>query len=95
MSKPKDYILNIQDILQIPESSFDNFLVDLKKWHKAARDTVNLLEIIAKATDKPVPREFVTMRWIDDGKHDAKIIIKATKSEIKESEKDDKNNQRP
>lgn len=75
MSKPKEYTLNIQDILQIPEESFDNFLTDLKMWHKSARNTVNLLETIAKATNQPIPEEFITMRWIDDGKHDGKIII--------------------
>ena len=85
MGRPKEYTLNIQDILQIPEKSFDNFLIDLKKWHGAVRNTVNLLETIAKATNQPIPKELVTMRWIDDGKHEGKIIIKAqSKSNNKE-----------
>ena len=85
MGKPKTYTLNIQDILQIPEESFDNFLTDLRLWHKSARNMVNLLNTIADATDQPIPDEFVTMRWIDDGKHDGKIIIKS--APIKEGDK--------
>ena len=79
MSKPKEYQLNIGDILQIPEDSFDNFLIDLKKWHGAVRSTVGMLEAVAKATNQPMPKELVTMKWIDDGKHEGKIIIKSAK----------------
>jgi hypothetical protein len=85
MSKPKEYIIvNIQDISQIPEKSFDNFLTDLKHWHKAARDTVEMLETIAKAINQPVPKESITMKWTDNGKHDGKIIIKSAESKIEE-----------
>lgn len=80
MGKPKEYALNVQDLLQIPEDRFDDFLIDLKKWHGAVRNTVEMIETIAKATNKPLPKEVVTMRWIDDGKHEGKIIIKSTKS---------------
>jgi len=78
MSKAKEYQLNIGDILQIPEDSFDNFLIDLKKWHGAVRRTVDMLEVVAKASNQPMPKELVTMKWIDDGKHEGKIIIKST-----------------
>ena len=73
---PKEYKLNAQDLLQIPEDRFDDFLVDLKKWHGAARNTIKFIETIAKASNQPMPKRLGTLRWIDDGKHDGKIIIK-------------------
>jgi len=78
MSKIKEYQLNIDDLLQIPEDSFDDFLIDLKKWHRAVRSTVDVLEAVAKASNKPMPKKLIAMKWIDDGKHEGKIIIKTT-----------------
>lgn len=75
MSKPKEYKLKIDDLLQIPEDRFDDFLIDLKKWHSAVRNTKKMIETIAKATALPIPKEMLSMRWIDDGKHEGRIII--------------------
>lgn len=83
----KRYELNIADLLQIPEESFDNFLIDLKKWHRAARSTLNLLNTLAEATgEKDVPPAVTKMVWIDDGKHDGKIIIKAAPTDMNTEE---------
>jgi len=82
MNKPKEYQLNIGDILQIPDDSFDNFLIDLKKWHGAVRSTIDMLEVIAKATNQPMPTELVTMKWIDDGKHNGKVIIQSAQTNL-------------
>ena len=80
MSKPKQYKLHTVDLLEIPEDRFDDFLIDLKKWHKIMRNTLNMLNVIAKATNQEeVPKELGYMVWIDDGKHDGKIIIKHAK----------------
>lgn len=81
MSKPKEYDLDIGDLIQIPEDRFDDFLIDLKKWHKSVRNTIKMLETIAKATNQPMPRELLSLRWIDDGKHDGHIIIKSAPTE--------------
>lgn len=80
MSEPKRYELNIADILQIPEDRFDDFLFDLKKWHSIVRETVNILDTIADAIGEK-HASLAKMIWIDDGKHDGKLIITAPKPE--------------
>lgn len=80
MSKPKRYELKvISDILEIPEASFDDFLTDLKKWHKAIRATYTLIKTLNDATGETLPDNIITMVFIDDQKHDGKIIIKEAK----------------
>lgn len=70
------YELAIGDLLQIPDDRLDDFIVDLKKWHSAVRATLNLLDTIAEATGEKPPSTMAKMTWIDDGKHDGKIIFK-------------------
>lgn len=75
---PKKYELHIADLLTIPEDRFDDFLVDLKKWHGACRATINMLNTIAGAVgEDKVAAKLTRMVWIDDGKHDGKVIITA------------------
>lgn len=77
MSKPKTYkLVHIQDILDIPEESFENFLIDLQKWHSVARDTKNLIDTVSEATGIE-NKERIAMNWIDDGKHEGRVIFKS------------------
>lgn len=73
--EPRQYELNIADILQIPEDRFDDFLIDLAKWHSACRNFTNLINTIAEAVGEEAPGQPAKMVWIDDGKHDGKIIV--------------------
>ena len=83
MGKPKQYKLHTSDLLAIPEDRFDDFLIDLKKWHKIMRQTLGMLNNIAKFTgETEVPPDVGYMVWIDDGKHDGKVIIKQTKGKV-------------
>lgn len=66
---------NIGDLLNIPEDKFDEFLVDLKKWHKAARAARNMAGAIAEAAGEKLPANAITMVWIDDGKHEGKVVF--------------------
>lgn len=73
----------ITDIFDIPEGSFDDFLVDLKAYYQMGRSLPALLEEVADAADikaKVLPQHMV---WIDDGKHDAtaKITVANEESE--------------
>lgn len=78
MSKPKEYQLEtMADLMKIPVSRFDAFMVDLKTWHKMGKDTLKMINAIAKVVGEP-PAEKVSMKWIDDGLHEKKIIIKST-----------------
>lgn len=72
---PKRYTLNINDILQIPEERFDDFLLDLKLWHGAVRNMKKFIDVVAEVEGHKVKTEATQMIWIDDGKHDGKIII--------------------
>ena len=74
----KRYELHIADLLAIPVNRFDDFLIDLKKWHKAARSTLEMINTIAAAAgESDVPAELAKMVWVDDGKHEGKVIIKS------------------
>lgn len=83
----KDYKLKYMiDMFQIPPERFDEFIIDLKKWHKFG----SAFHDLAKAIEKVVPNEelppdYMTMRWIDDGIHDGdvKVKIRATPEEGK------------
>lgn len=78
-----EYTLDIGDLLKIPEDRFDDFVIDLKKWHKSVKATVDTINEVAKAIGEP-PVVLGTMRWIDDGKHNGKITI-----EVKETPNED------
>jgi hypothetical protein len=75
VKEPKKYELNIKDLLQIPEDRFEDFIIDLVKWHSATRNFVKLLEELGKAINTPDAIGHTKMIWIDDGKHEGKIII--------------------
>lgn len=80
MSKPsnKKYSLKLMvDMFAIPEDRFDEFLVDLRKWHKIGTGFNNVVQSVAKAVGVKMPEDYMTMRWLDDGIHDGdtKIII--------------------
>lgn len=74
MSEPIKYELEISNLLQIPEDRFDDFIIDLKKWHSSARKTVQVINAIADAIGQS-QAQLAKMVWIDDGKHDGKVII--------------------
>ena len=70
MSKPtnKTYVLKlITDMYEIPEDRFDDFVIQLKKWHKETKAFKDLLETLNKVTGEPMPAEYGTLKWIDDG----------------------------
>lgn len=79
MSQPtnKRYELDLQSLLEIPEDRFADFLIDLKKWHSEVINFINLIVATGKA--KGMSREEMLratkLVWIDDGKHDGKIIV--------------------
>lgn len=79
MSKPtnKKYELNLQDLLAIPEDRFEDFIVDLRQWHKAVRNFVALINATGKAKglSEDDMLKATKLVWIDDGKHDGKIIV--------------------
>lgn len=85
MSEPtnKRYELDLQSLLEIPEDRFADFLIDLEKWHKAVRDFIALIEATGKAKNMTAEDMLKATRlvWIDDGKHEGKIIVDGGKSE--------------
>lgn len=89
MSQPtnKRYKLNLQDLLSIPEDRFDDFLVDLKTWHKAVRDFIGLIDATGKAKGMSTEDMLKATKlvWIDDGKHDGKIIVSRENDAAKKS----------
>lgn len=82
-------LAKLTDILEIPEESMDNFLVDLKAWHGLFHSFNELGKAIGdiKGVDGSIGTEGMT--WIDDGKHDAKvtIITKPTHSQRRKADK--------
>jgi hypothetical protein len=82
----------MQDMFKIPVSRFDDFMVDLKEWHKIGKQTTKMLNTIAVAVGEPKIDKGVKMHWIDDGKHNKKIIIHAVgyDRELTFSEQQDK-----
>lgn len=78
MGKPKTYRLKLMvDMFQIPEERFEEFLIDLKKWHSFGQKFNDLVQTIGKAVDEQIPADYMTMRWTDDGIHDGptKVVI--------------------
>lgn len=71
MTKFKEYQLHkIQDLLDIPPDRLDAFFVDLKKWHKTGISAKKWLEALGVAVNEPLPENFMSMKWIDDGLHE-------------------------
>lgn len=90
MSKPtnKTYVLKlITDMYEIPENRFDDFIIQLKKWHKETRSLVELIKTLNEVAGEKLPEEFAVMKWIDDGieeGHTKVNIVKLQGSEGKE-----------
>lgn len=76
MSDKRYKLTKIADLFEIPTERFDDFMVDLKMWHSAGRATKQLIDTIAEVVGEEAPKDPITMVWIDDGKHEGKIIIK-------------------
>ena len=78
MSKPtnKQFTLKLMtDMFAIPEDRFEEFLIDLRKWHKIGKSFSEVLSTIADATGEELPEDYMTMRWTDDGIHEGKTKI--------------------
>lgn len=74
----------ITDIFKIPEDKFEDFLVDFKSYYQFGLHLTTLIDEVAKAggmVTNTVPQKMV---WIDDGKHDAKIILNPTNKSMEE-----------
>lgn len=70
MSKPtnKTYTLKLMtDMYEIPEDRFDDFIIQLKKWHKETRSIKDLLETLGKTMGMELPEEYGILKWLDDG----------------------------
>ena len=68
-------IEKISDIFQIPEDRFDDFLVDFKSYYNMGQPMAKLIKEVAKTGGVAVDVLPMHMVWVDDGKHDAKVII--------------------
>jgi len=75
----KEYtIKHISDILDIPEETFDDFLVDLKTVYEVSK---NHREVMLILGDESSNSEFMPqVIWIDDGKHDTEINLRITEA---------------
>ncbi len=72
MGKPtnKTYVLSLMvDMFKIPDDRFDEFLIDLKQWHEFGRGFDDIVQTFAKATKETPPKDYMKMKWLDDGKH--------------------------
>lgn len=68
-------IEKITDIFNIPEESFDDFLVDLKTYYQLGKSIPKLVDGVAATagiTVRTVPQK---MTWIDDKKHNASVYL--------------------
>lgn len=71
---PKKYsIEKITDILQIPEDSFDNFLIDLKEYYLFGKSMNELVDALGPLDGVDPRLELKQLVWIDDGKHDMQV----------------------
>lgn len=68
-------IEKITDIFAIPEDRFDDFLVDLKSYHQLGSSIPKLIDEVARVGGIQTQTVPTKMTWIDDGKHEAKIVI--------------------
>lgn len=78
MGKPtnKKFTLKLMsDMFAIPEERFDEFLVDLRKWHKIGKSFDGVVQSISKAVGEKMPDDYMTMHWLDDGIHEGKTKI--------------------
>jgi len=76
----KQYQVNtIEDMINCTnEDNIDNFLTDLKVVIKTAHAMQVLVNTIAEV--EALPKELVELKhkgftWVDDGKHDIKIVM--------------------
>jgi hypothetical protein len=77
MSDGKRYeIEKIEDILVIPEESFDDFLVDLKEYYNIQHDFKKLAKDVEGIFGEGSIRTESKFIWIDDGKHERKVTVK-------------------
>lgn len=77
-------IEKITDILQVPEESFDKFLVDLSTYYHLGKHMTTLIDEVAAVGGikvKTVPQKFT---WIDDGKHNATVSLTSKHNTSKE-----------
>lgn len=71
----KRYVIEqLNDILNIPEESFDDFVEDLRSWYELQRQVIKTATLIPNSELKPGNG----MTWIDDGKHDITLNLKVT-----------------
>lgn len=74
MSKTYE-IKALSDIFQIPEDRLDAFFVELREWVDLGRPMYELSKTLTEALGEDAAQ--MQMKWIDDGKHDKKIVIEA------------------
>ena len=76
MNLPKTYTIEkIADIFEIPEESFEDFLIDFKEFYNVGRNMTDLIYGAAKiigTTVEVLPQKMV---WTDDKRHDVKVTI--------------------
>lgn len=80
--RPNKYTIEkITDIFQIPESKFEDFLVDFKAYYQLGRSFPKALEELARVGGVEAQVVPTKMVWIDDGEHEARINITHRKVE--------------
>lgn len=70
MSNPtnKTYELKLMtDMYEIPADRFDDFIIQLKKWHKETSGLAELIKIVNEIAGEKMPEEYGTLKWTDDG----------------------------
>jgi len=81
MSKPSNKLYELRlmaDMLAIPEDRFDEFLIDLKKWHIVAKGFDDLFKAVSDVAGEKVPKDYMIMRWTDDSIHSGPVKINIT-----------------
>ena len=70
-------IEKLTDILNIPDNSIDDFLIDLKSWY----ETVNAVKAVPDIMSIPEAAIGLSeyMIWVNDKKHDVHIHFKEVK----------------
>ena len=83
MGKPtnKTYVLkHVTDMYEIPEDRFDDFVIQLKKWHKETKSLKDMLEALNKVVGEKLPEEYGTLKWTDDGIEEGHTKVNIMKS---------------
>ena len=68
------FIVKLSDIFDIPENSFDDFMIDLKAFYKVGRNMTTIGKIAEPNMPPSKMLKGTEMIWIDDGKHDLKKV---------------------